>query len=95
LSIIKLDIQLEVIRQFWAGNATGASQHRTGWEHPERADSFGLSPEKQWRIHVGTSSQEGESHGALKGRSESSMGGFRAAHLEETADVISHVSQGR
>lgn len=95
MSIIKLDIQLEVIRQFWAGNATGASQHRTGWEHPERADSFGPSPEKQWRVHVGTSSQEGESHGALKGHSESNMGGFRAAHLEETADVISHVSQGR
>lgn len=33
---MKLDVQPEVIRQFWAGNATGASQHRTGCELPGR-----------------------------------------------------------
>lgn len=54
-----LDIELEIITYFRVGNATGESQHRTGHEHLERADSLGLSPENLWYVHGEQESQEG------------------------------------
>lgn len=50
---MSLDVELEVIRHFWARNANAECQHRTGYEHPGkgfRAEGPGLSPGDDWWV---------------------------------------------